>query len=80
MKSFFDKFGKLKNQLSRFDWDLRVPENERKERLDICNQCNKFNNESSFCQECGCHIPSKSLFYFSECPLNKWPIRGNNAE
>ena len=74
MRNFFDKFGKLKNQLKAHDWDLRVSEQQRQERLNTCNLCDKFNSNNKFCKECGCHIPSKSLFWFSECPLDKWKV------
>ena len=79
MKSFFDKFKMLKKDLSRFDWNVRVSDEDRNERLDICNACENFNTNTKFCNGCGCHIPSKSLFYFSECPLDKWPVKEKNA-
>ena len=78
MRTFFDKFGKLKQQLKSKHWDIRVSDQVRQERLDICNSCDKFNSTTKFCTNCICHIPSKSLFYYSECPLDKWPI--NDAE
>jgi len=75
MRSFFEKFGKFKQDLKSHEWDLRVSDQERQERLDVCSNCDKFNKTINFCSECGCHIPSKSLFWFSECPLDKWKVQ-----
>ena len=44
-----------------------------KERLEICEQCEKYNNDTKRCIECHCHMPSKALVPFADCPLDKWP-------
>lgn len=74
MRTFFEKFNVLKEKLKPRHWDIKVPDEERQERLRICNECDAFNEKIGFCKECGCHIPSKTIFYFSECPRDKWPI------
>jgi hypothetical protein len=78
MRTFFDKFNKLKEHLKPHHWNLTVSHDERNTRLEICNSCEFFNSNTNMCASCGCHIPSKSLFHFSECPQDKWPIK--NAE
>ena len=78
MRSFFDKFKKYKENMKWPEWDKRVSSEEVQNRLEICSSCDKFNSAIKICKVCKCHIPSKSLFYYSECPLDKWPI--NNVE
>ena len=78
MRTFFEKFNKLKEKLAPHQWNIRVPEEERNQRLEICNGCEYFKESIKMCSQCGCHIPSKSIFYFSECPQDKWPI--NNVK
>lgn len=40
------------------------------ERLNICKKCEQYDNEK--CKECGCDLNIKTMFPYSECPLNKW--------
>lgn len=40
------------------------------ERLNICKTCDRYNND--ICKECGCIMSLKTMFPYSECPLNKW--------
>jgi hypothetical protein len=42
------------------------------ERLKICRTCDKFNQESSKCSECGCFMDYKTLLQNAECPIGKW--------
>jgi len=45
---------------------------QAKKRLDICVTCDKYESNTTRCQECGCFMIAKTLIPFSECPLNKW--------
>lgn len=41
-------------------------------RVEICKNCPKYDSKLKRCTECGCYIPVKAKFDFSECPLYKW--------
>lgn len=40
------------------------------QRLDICNSCEEFNDNS--CNICGCIVHTLMTNIDSQCPLNKW--------
>ena len=42
------------------------------QRLEICRQCDKFNQQNSQCAECGCFMDYKTLLPYVSCPLDKW--------
>lgn len=42
------------------------------ERLDICNQCDDFDQTSSRCTRCGCFMNYKTLLHYAQCPIGKW--------
>jgi len=41
-------------------------------RLDICKSCDRFNQLTKQCKECGCVMPAKVLLSNAECPIGKW--------
>lgn len=41
-----------------------------KERLEVCETCDRYENGK--CKECGCLMEVKTMFPYSNCPLNKW--------
>jgi len=47
---------------------------QRKERLKICNSCDKMNITLGVanCSECGCLIKTKVTQNIKDCPLGKW--------
>lgn len=47
-----------------------VPQEVRKNRIDICKSCDK--NKMNLCTECGCMIPLKTTLAKSTCPIGKW--------
>lgn len=59
-------------------WDLfnknigRVEQEIAKERLDICNGCERFIKATTQCKECGCIMKLKTKLPNASCPLNKW--------
>lgn len=42
------------------------------ERLEVCKSCDRFDEENSRCNECGCFMKYKTLLPWSKCPLDKW--------
>lgn len=49
-------------------------ENKRqgKIKLDICKQCDNFNNKTKFCGVCHCFMPAKTRIPGMHCPIDKW--------
>jgi hypothetical protein len=47
-----------------------VPEEVKKERLDICNSCEYY--KENRCTQCGCYMNIKTEWAEQECPLKKW--------
>lgn len=45
---------------------------EKSERHQICQLCDKFNEEEYRCNECGCFLKLKIPLKTSMCPLGKW--------
>lgn len=43
-----------------------------KERVKICEGCDKFSQEARRCLECGCYVDTKASWASEECPLKKW--------
>jgi rRNA maturation endonuclease Nob1 len=43
-----------------------------KDRLAQCQNCAKFNPDTSFCNVCGCYMPAKVLIPIVSCPDNYW--------
>lgn len=49
--------------------DLTTAE-EKQSRINICNSCENFINES--CNVCGCILETLLLHKEKHCPINKW--------
>tara|TARA_R110002020_G_scaffold282053_1_gene497677 strand:+ start:105 stop:341 length:237 start_codon:yes stop_codon:yes gene_type:complete len=41
-------------------------------RLNICKECDRYNNLMKICKECKCVMPLKVNFIKSRCPIGKW--------
>jgi hypothetical protein len=52
------------------DPDLEEPVN--KQRLSICNECDKFLKHIKVCSECYCVMPLKVKLAGAVCPIGKW--------
>lgn len=50
-----------------------VSEEEYKERLDICKDCELYDSGRCKHKGCGCFISKKAWIKTEECPENKWP-------
>ena len=55
-----------------FNGTLIVPDEVKKARIDICRECNRFDEDRHLCRECGCFLVNKVKFTASRCPLNYW--------
>ena len=70
--------------LAKFSWQLInyiqknyekalvVDDEEYKERITICRECDKFREVQNECAECGCYLPAKARVVLDSCPLRKW--------
>jgi hypothetical protein len=56
------------------DYNYNVDSEVFQERFNHCKTCEHFNPEKVKCKECGCHLPSKLLEAFENCPVDKWGI------
>lgn len=43
-----------------------------KDRMNICKQCEYFNDYLKTCRKCGCFLILKTKISFFHCPLGKW--------
>jgi len=50
-----------------------VNQEEYSIRINICNQCNLFQNGRCHHENCGCFINKKAWWASENCPENKWP-------
>jgi len=55
-----------------FNGMLIVPPEVKKARIDICRECNRFDEDRHLCRECGCFLVNKVRFTASSCPLQYW--------
>lgn len=44
-----------------------------KDRITICENCDRFDKERTLCKECGCYLPIKARWAEQKCPIDKWP-------
>ena len=70
--------------LAKFSWELInyiqknhekvlfVSEEEYKERIMTCRNCDKFREVQNECAACGCYLPAKARIVLDSCPLGKW--------
>ena len=50
-----------------------VSEEEKTERIAVCEGCEFFAVADRRCSKCGCWIDAKAGFRTQQCPENKWP-------
>ena len=56
----------------RNETKLIIPEEEWKERLDVCKKCDYYSVRQNRCRQCGCYLGTKVKFGASTCPIGKW--------
>lgn len=65
----------LRNKLNKVGADMishvKVSEEIRQQRLDICRTCDQL-QRAEFCKMCGCYMPAKTWIPMTKCPLGKW--------
>lgn len=56
---------------------FKVPDEVRKERLDMCLKCEHFLKLTRQCKKCGCFMDLKTWVRDLECPVGKWSKYGS---
>ena len=46
--------------------------NCQKERWELCQSCEHFDEPEEGCKYCGCYLPHKIKDPWGDCPLDKW--------
>jgi len=52
---------------------IKLPEEQRNERLDTCLKCEHLFKPTTSCKLCGCFMKAKTYIPSQSCPINKWP-------
>jgi len=51
---------------------LKISEEDKNSRLDICKSCEFFESVKQRCLKCGCFLSVKTYLKAEKCPINKW--------
>lgn len=51
---------------------LKIDEETRNTRLDICLSCEHLFKLTQNCKKCGCFVRAKTWLTNSSCPVKKW--------
>lgn len=51
---------------------LRISDEEANRRLNICSNCEYFDQIQKRCKKCGCFMAVKTYLKAEKCPLGKW--------
>ena len=49
-----------------------APRAVAKERMAICESCDRYRSDSQTCEVCGCFMPLKTASANMRCPVDKW--------
>ena len=49
-----------------------APRSVHNERMEICKQCDRYQEQSQTCEICGCYLPLKTTMANMKCPVDKW--------
>ncbi|WP_242985431.1 DUF6171 family protein [Vallitalea okinawensis] len=63
-------FESLSIYINSIDEDLKVGNVTYKERLDICQECDKL--VDGMCSGCGCYVELRGIMKKNKCPYDKW--------
>lgn len=55
-----------------YDGVGKVPESEKKRRMEICEACDQFDPSGKRCRKCGCFMALKTAMRSQACPIGKW--------
>jgi hypothetical protein len=59
--------------LSNIEWEkIKLSEEERNARYNICKSCEWLFIPTSSCKKCGCLMAIKTYMPTQSCPIGKW--------
>lgn len=53
---------------------IKLSEDERNQRFDICLNCEFLFKPTNSCKKCGCFMSIKTYMPKQSCPIGKWDI------
>jgi hypothetical protein len=59
---------------------IKLSEEERNTRYNICQQCEWLWKPTGSCKKCGCFVAVKTYLPNESCPIKKWVRLNNNDE
>lgn len=65
---------KLSEKANSFMNEIRVPDEVREERFQICLSCEHLVHKINMCSKCGCLMNAKTWLANQSCPVKKWVI------
>ena len=73
--SFLDKLKQRVDSVLEYKSKLffELSEEEKKQRISICNSCEFLFTPTRTCKKCGCFVDAKAVLAISNCPMTKWP-------
>lgn len=51
---------------------IKLSEEDRNQRYDICKSCDQLYEPTSTCKICHCFMSVKTYLPAAKCPINKW--------
>lgn len=75
MAKIAEKSKEISDSLEDQFHKMKLSEEDRNQRFDICKSCDKFYEPASTCKICHCFMAAKTYIPSSSCPLNKWQIK-----
>ncbi|MDH3377070.1 MAG: DUF6171 family protein [Gammaproteobacteria bacterium] len=73
-QSWMDEFKDGLRWLKKSKEYVIVPRSTYKERYDICNSCDSFEQLTKQCRECACFMPLKTRMNITACPRGFWGL------
>jgi hypothetical protein len=76
IEKFKNKLTKVTNKVADTTITLidvvKIDEETRNTRLDLCLSCEHLFKPTQNCKKCGCFVQAKTWLKDSSCPIKKW--------
>ena len=63
-------FRNLHEYIKGLDEDIRVVQDNYRERLEICKRCERL--QDAMCNACGCYVELRAAILKNTCPYKLW--------
>jgi rRNA maturation endonuclease Nob1 len=71
-ENFKNKIRQLKQATEELIEVVKIDEETRNHRLDLCLSCEHLFKPTENCKKCGCFVKAKTWLKDSSCPIKKW--------